>query len=157
MIYAQSTGHTICVQVRATVKNWQNWISFLAVAVALGDVAYKFHRPAWTAHEIAGAAIMIPAFCLWALARVQLGSSFAVRAQAKQLVTRGLYAKIQNPVYLFGSIFIVGVIVFLGQPKWFLIFLVLIPMQLVRIRNERRVLEAKFGDAYREYRKRTWF
>ncbi len=33
--------------------------------------------------------------------------------------------------------------------------LVLIPLQLVRIREERRALEAKFGDAYREYRKRV--
>jgi protein-S-isoprenylcysteine O-methyltransferase Ste14 len=33
----------------------------------------------------------------------------------------------------------------------------LIPLQYVRIRAERSALEAKFGDAYREYRKRTWF
>lgn len=141
----------------ALVKSWKNWISILVVGVGLGYVASKSRGPAWTAHEIAGVAIMIPAYCLWALARLQLGSSFAVRAQAKQLVVRGLYAKIQNPVYLFGLIFIAGVIVFFGRPMWFLLLLVLIPVQWIRIRNERRALEAKFGDAYREYRKRTWF
>jgi protein-S-isoprenylcysteine O-methyltransferase Ste14 len=28
----------------------------------------------------------------------------------------------------------------------------LVPLQLIRIRNERRVLEEKFGDEHREYR-----
>jgi protein-S-isoprenylcysteine O-methyltransferase Ste14 len=143
--------------VEALVKTSQNWISILAVAAGLVYVASRFHGLAWTAHQIAGVAIMIPAYCLWALARLQLGSSFAIRAQAKHLVTRGLYAKIQNPVYLFGLIFIAGAIVFLGRPIWFLLVLVLIPVQYMRIRNERRALEAKFGDEYREYCKRTWF
>ena len=102
-------------------------------------------------------AVAVPAFCLWALARLQLGKSFSISAQAKGLVTHGLYSKIQNPVYVFGGIFIAAVIVFIGRPLWLLVFLVLIPMQVMRIRAERRVLEEKFGDAYREYRKRTWF
>jgi len=29
--------------------------------------------------------------------------------------------------------------------------------QTVRARREARVLEATFGDAYREYRRTTWF
>lgn len=39
---------------------------------------------------------------------------------------------------------------------WFLL-LVMIPLRIVRARQEARVLEATFGDAYREYRRRTWF
>jgi protein-S-isoprenylcysteine O-methyltransferase Ste14 len=38
-----------------------------------------------------------------------------------------------------------------------LIFVILIPLQVVRARREAAVLEAEFGDEYREYRKRTWF
>jgi protein-S-isoprenylcysteine O-methyltransferase Ste14 len=34
---------------------------------------------------------------------------------------------------------------------------VLILIEWMSIQKERRALEAKFGDAYREYRKRTWF
>jgi protein-S-isoprenylcysteine O-methyltransferase Ste14 len=30
-------------------------------------------------------------------------------------------------------------------------------MQVWRARNEARVLEAKFGDTYRQYRAKTWF
>jgi protein-S-isoprenylcysteine O-methyltransferase Ste14 len=82
----------------------------------------------------AGLAIMTPAYCLWAFARLQLGASFAIRPQAKELVTQGLYAKIQNPVYVFNAIFYAGLFVFFGQPALFLFFLVLIPLQYVRIR-----------------------
>jgi len=136
------------------MKAWQNWIWILVVVGAWGYMVFRFHG--WNAHQIAGLAIMIPALCLWAVARLQLGSSFAVTAQAKELVTHGLYSKIQNPIYLFSAIFIAGIILFFGNPIWFLVFLVLIPMQVARIRKERRALEAKFGDAYREYRKHTW-
>jgi protein-S-isoprenylcysteine O-methyltransferase Ste14 len=88
---------------------------------------------------------------------VQLRKSFAVRARAKELVTQGLYSKIQNPVYVFAAILIAGLIIYAGQPRFFLFFLLLIPIQWIRIRNERRALEAKFGETYREYRRRTWF
>jgi protein-S-isoprenylcysteine O-methyltransferase Ste14 len=30
-------------------------------------------------------------------------------------------------------------------------------MQIVRARREASVLETAFGDAYREYRRKTWF
>jgi protein-S-isoprenylcysteine O-methyltransferase Ste14 len=30
-------------------------------------------------------------------------------------------------------------------------------MQIWRARREAQVLEAAFGDAYREYRRKTWF
>ena len=88
---------------------------------------------------------------------MQLGKSFAVSAQAKELVTHGLYSKIQNPIYVFGAIMLAGLITYSGQRKFFLLFLILIPVQWMRIRNKRQALEAKFGEAYREYRRRTGF
>lgn len=139
------------------MKTWITWVSLIVVTGALGFFIYANRGGEWSGHQIAGMAIAGPAFLLWALARVQLRKSFAVTAQAKELVTHGLYSKIQNPVYVFGAIGIAGLIIYSGRPQFFLVFLILIPMQIVRIRNERRVLEAKFGDAYREYRRRTWF
>ena len=44
-----------------------------------------------------------------------------------------------------------------GRPKWLLILVLLVPIQMTRARREARLLEDTFGDAYREYRKRTWF
>jgi protein-S-isoprenylcysteine O-methyltransferase Ste14 len=34
--------------------------------------------------------------------------------------------------------------------------LIVIPIQIIRARREARILEAAFGDAYREYRRHTW-
>ncbi len=141
----------------ARMKTWVTWLSILVVGVAFGFLVYQTRSAAWSAHQIIGMAIALPALLLWVLARVQLRKSFAISAQAKELVTAGIYSKIQNPVYVFGGIFLLGLIIYSGQPLFFLVFLILIPMQWMRIRNERRVLEAKFGDAYREYRRRTWF
>jgi len=139
------------------MKNWATWLAILAAFIAFGIVVFIYRNAGWSAHQIIGIAIAAPALCLWVLARVQLRNSFAVTAQAKQLVTHGLYSKIQNPVYVFGALLIVGLIIFAGQPRYFLLFVILIPVQWVRIRNERRTLEAKFGAAYQEYRRSTWF
>ncbi len=140
------------------MKTWQIWFSILVVAVGtFGVLVYGNRSAAWTENQIVGMAIVLPALCLWALALVQLGRSFAVSALAKELVTHGLYSKIQNPVYVFGAIVLAGLITYSGQPKLFLVFLIVIPVQWMRIRNERHALEAKFGEAYREYRRRTWF
>jgi protein-S-isoprenylcysteine O-methyltransferase Ste14 len=87
----------------------------------------------------------------------QLGTSFTAKAEARNLVTHGLYSKIRNPIYLFGSIAIIGIFLFLGRPYLLLIFVVLIPLQLFRMRKETKVLEEKFGDEYRNYRRATWF
>jgi protein-S-isoprenylcysteine O-methyltransferase Ste14 len=49
-------------------------------------------------------------------------------------------------------------VLFLTLPWWVLLLMILaIFMQVWRAKNEARVLEAKFGDAYREYRRKTWF
>ena len=139
------------------MKTWQTWIWIIAASAVWGFVFYQNRGTAWTTHQIVGIAIAVTGFCLWALARLQLGRSFAISAQAKDLVTHGLYSRIQNPVYVFGGMFFAGLVLFFGRPELFLIFLIMIPMQVMRIRKERQVLEAKFGDAYCEYRKRTWF
>jgi protein-S-isoprenylcysteine O-methyltransferase Ste14 len=131
-----------------------------AFIILLGLIAYMLwtHPPnPWTWMQTLGVCLMVAGFPLWLLAHVQLGASFTARAEARSLVTQGLYSKICNPIYLFGAIAIVGTLLFLGRPQLLLIFVVMIPVQLVRMRNEARVLENKFGDEYRNYRRRTWF
>src|SRR5277367_1615378 len=118
---------------------------------------WMFRYAPWNAMRWGAAILMVASFILFSIAHVQLGSSFSVSAQARNLVTTGLYSRIRNPIYLFGGLLIVGVILFLEQPRYLLIFLILIPLQLVRMRQEAKVLEEKFGDAYRKYKKSTWF
>ncbi len=52
---------------------------------------------------------------------------------------------------------IAGVIVFAGRPWRLLVFALLIPLQVKRSRKEAKVLEEKFGEEYRAYKRRTWF
>ncbi len=73
------------------------------------------------------------------------------------MVTTGLYSKIRNPIYVFGMVTLIGLtLVLQSRALWILLVIVAIG-QTVRARKEARVLEAAFGEAYREYRRRTWF
>ena len=91
------------------------------------------------------------------VARYQLGKSFSIRAEAHHLVTTGLYSKIRNPLYVFGLVMLVGLTLVLQVPALWVALGVVAVGQTIRARREARVLEAAFGDAYREYRRKTWF
>ena len=91
------------------------------------------------------------------LARYALGRSFSVTAKATALVTHGIYSRIRNPIYVSGIVFVTGAFLMLRRPVLWIGLLAIIPMQIIRARREARLLEATFGDAYRDYRSRTWF
>ena len=111
----------------------------------------------WTVYRVIGLAIALPALLLLLVARFQLGRAFSIRAKASSLVTYGLYSRIRNPIYVFGSLFVLGVIIWTGRPLLLLIFAIIVPMQIYRSRTESRILEDKFGDEYRNYKRNTWF
>jgi protein-S-isoprenylcysteine O-methyltransferase Ste14 len=134
-----------------------NVITFIAIVV-LGAVLFRqgVSLP-WTPNRIAGFAIAAPALLLLLTARIQLGRAFSVRAKASTLVTTGLYSRIRNPIYVFSALLILGIIIWSERPVFLLLFAVLIPAQFLRSRKESAVLEAKFGDEYRQYKQKTWF
>lgn len=129
----------------------------LVVGGAIGALLWQHPPTAWSALPVTGVSLMIAGFVFWTVARFQLGASFAVRAEARQLVTRGLYSKIRNPIYVFGSCVMAGGILVFGKPVWLLIFLLVIPLQIWRAGKESVVLESAFGEEYRKYRAGTWF
>ncbi len=129
----------------------------LGLSGLVAVVVWLLHDQLWNGMRLAGLSLPIPCFILWVVARIQLGESFSIRPRAKNLVTHGLYSKIRNPIYLFGLLFICGLFLALGKPWWLMVFVVLVPMQVLRARKEEKVLRAKFGDAYMEYRRQTWF
>ena len=129
----------------------------VVVGTALGYMIWRLAPPPWSSVQTAGLGLLAAGFVLWTIARFQLGVSFAVTAQARQLVTSGLYSKIRNPVYVFGSWVIAGLILVFGHPFGLLVFVLLVPLQVWRARKESAILEAAFGEEYRRYRANTWF
>jgi protein-S-isoprenylcysteine O-methyltransferase Ste14 len=111
----------------------------------------------WDWRRSLGTVLLIAGVAGIALARYQLGRSFAIKAEAHQLVTHGVYSKIRNPIYLFGTVLIAGFVLLIHRPMLWLIVPAVIIVQTLRAHREARVLEAAFGDAYREYRRKTWF
>jgi protein-S-isoprenylcysteine O-methyltransferase Ste14 len=136
---------------RRHVLVWGDVAFYLAVLVVAIVVAPR------TRYWIAGIALAAIAFPLWVTARIQLGSAFSFRAEARRLVTTGLYSKIRHPVYFFGTAAAVGS--FLALQVWLLFWamVALGGVTLLRIRKEDRVLHEAFGEEYDEYRRRTWF
>lgn len=111
----------------------------------------------WTPWRIAGVAIALPAFVLVIVSRLQLGRAFSVTAKASVLITSGIYSRIRNPIYVFSTIMMLGVIIWTGRPRLLLFLAVVVPLQIFRSRREGAVLEEKFGDEYLAYKRQTWF
>ena len=130
-------------------------LAVLIVGVIL--VGSQVRSVEWTGVRIAGAAIAVVSLALLIVARLQLGAAFSVRAKAKTLVTAGLYARIRNPIYVFGELLLVGVAMLVGRREILLLAVALVPVQMVRARKEARVLAAAFGEEYERYKAGTWF
>jgi len=94
---------------------------------------------------------------LWLAARYQLGSAFSARPEARHLVTRGLYARVRHPIYVFGSLAYFGALLALQIWPILVAWLALTPIEIVRARREERVLADAFGSEYHAYRRQTWF
>jgi protein-S-isoprenylcysteine O-methyltransferase Ste14 len=141
---------------KVEISGGMNWLRFLDLGAYLILAALTTLRWQNDRHHWVGAAISLTAFVLWMLARHQLGNSFAVRAEAKELVTHGLYSKIRNPIYIFGGLAFIGAFIALGWYIWTAVFVVINLGQYFRVKREEKVLAEAFGDEYRAYKASTW-
>ena len=94
---------------------------------------------------------------LWFVTRWQLGDAFSVTAQARHLVTNGLYSKLRHPIYIFGTLAFLLVVLALQGWSALIIWVIVILIQVARLRREERALAEMFGEEYIAYRSRTWF
>lgn len=136
-----------------------NYITLIIIVIAFpAIVAGRFIKgfPV-TIYTYIGLALMIPSFILLVIARLQLGSSFSVEAQANKLVTTGLYKRFRHPIYYFGIVLALGLGLFMQNRMILIACCAVIFIQLQRIRNEEKILQEKFGEEYLKYRKSTWF
>lgn len=131
--------------------------TLVGIFLVTGALAVAFRHDAWTPLRIAGVVIGVPSLAFFVLARLQLGNAFTPEAEATTLVTRGLYARIQHPIYVFSLLFLTGVFLFIERPQLLIALVLIIPIQVMRAREESAVLAEKFGKEYAEYKARTWF
>ena len=124
------------------------YLVFLAFAVVVGQ-----HVLLWYV-GIGVSLIMVP---FWFAARWQLGASFSVRPDARELVTSGLYSKFRHPVYVFGGMAWFGALLVLLGWRAIVIWLIVAVIEVIRARREERVLVEAFGPEYEAYRSTTWF
>jgi protein-S-isoprenylcysteine O-methyltransferase Ste14 len=129
----------------------------IAPVIVVAFVLFKATGQPWSALRVLGLILTLGGAIALIVARLQLGNSFSLLPKARELVTRGIYSRIRNPVYVFSAILIAGLFLYVNRPQFFWIFLILIPIQMMRARAEGKVLEERFGEAYRQYKARTWF
>lgn len=132
---------------------------WLPLAAGLFAVIYVFRNMAGPPNmqRWAGLALALIGLGGVILSRFTLGRSFSVAPKATELVTNGIYSRIRNPIYVSGILFLTGILMIFQRPVLWIILPVIAILQITRARREAQVLEAKFGDAYRNYRAQTWF
>jgi protein-S-isoprenylcysteine O-methyltransferase Ste14 len=84
----------------------------------------------------------------------QLGRSFSLMAETRQLVTSGPYRFVRHPLYLAEEVAVFGVFIQFASVWTALLFAANIAVQLRRMHNEELVLTASFPE-YGAYRQNT--
>lgn len=84
----------------------------------------------------------------------QLGRSFSIMAETRQLVTSGPYRSVRHPLYLTEGIAIIGMFMQFASMWTALLLVVQMACQLRRMHNEELVLSATFPE-YAVYQRTT--
>ncbi len=95
---------------------------------------------------------------LRAVGRLTLGRyySYGLRTSSDQtLVTHGVYKYVRHPISLAAILYSLGIPLIFSSSYGFAIMLLMIPLILYRLGIEERMLIEKFGDEYRQYKRKT--
>jgi protein-S-isoprenylcysteine O-methyltransferase Ste14 len=87
-------------------------------------------------------------------ALLRLGHSFSMMAEARRLVTSGIYRIVRHPLYFAEEIAVIGIAIQFLSCWTLMLLAVQIAFQLRRMHNEELVLTANFPE-YTAYRRKT--
>jgi protein-S-isoprenylcysteine O-methyltransferase Ste14 len=130
--------------------------TLVLIVIAALVFAWSGRGLPWTTPRSIGLSIAIQSLLLLCIARVRLGREFSLQAKASTPVTTGLYSRIPKPHLPVWRDYDCGhhhldepalaVSSFRGSHS----------PTVYPARKEAQVMEATFGEAYREYQRKTW-
>lgn len=176
-----TTALTVLVTAWFRVQSWRSRESldrrqegwFILIALRLAAAAYFIGLIAWFVDPgaLAFAELPLPEALRWAaVAATALTAPFqwwtlrtlgrnltdtVVTRREHALVTSGPYARVRHPFYLAVGTLMLGNAV--GAANGLLLTAAVVFLGLIALRTDKEeaMLEARFGDAYREYKART--
>ena len=133
-------------------------IMFAAAFVSAG-LSFRFGwlmLPQWVSY--AGTAVFLAAYALYAeVLRENEYLSRTVRVEdGQKIVDTGLYGVVRHPMYMSTLLLFLSMPLILGWVISFAVMLIYVPIIVLRIRNEEKVLEEGL-DGYAEYKRRVRF
>jgi protein-S-isoprenylcysteine O-methyltransferase Ste14 len=130
-------------------------VTFYTMHMFYQELYYEKEYP-W--NHVIGVVLMICGYVGWITARLSLGNLFAIRPQALGLVKTGIYSKIRNPIYVFGTIYFLGLGVYVSLSWWILVTAIslVVYAQIFRSAAEAKVLREHYQEEYEQYEKDVW-
>ena len=127
-------------------------LAFVAAGLSYRNGWLMF--PAWASYG--SAVVFLLSYGLYAeVLRENIYLSRTIEVQADQkVIDTGLYGIVRHPMYMSTVILFMSMPLVLGSPLAFLIMLLYVPVIVMRIRNEEKVLE-KGLPGYTEYEKKV--
>ena len=122
--------------------------SFLMVAANIAPVGPTLWKGSSRVAE-AGVAVTVVGAAFAMAAFASLGRSFSVIPEARVLITRGVYRFVRHPMYLAELLMIVGVLFGRAQLTTLVGTLVVIELQVHRVRLEERLLRSAVPSSFR--------
>jgi protein-S-isoprenylcysteine O-methyltransferase Ste14 len=129
-------------------------VSALVGTFLMYSIALFPRRDLSLSQEIISTALTLIGSVGAVVALSQLGRSFSLMAETRQLVSSGPYRFVRHPLYLAEEIAIAGLVMQFASVWTVLLFVVQIAFQLRRMHNEELVLTASFPE-YVAYRQNT--